>query len=279
MQALIDLGPDCRERFLDQDQFPELREFDIWIGGLSELRGRHNIARRFAGRAMLSFALEGGSYFRIGEEAGHLRGGDAIFVPPEVDFTLRLDEQCFRRAAWLIVEWTPAWQALAALPSHFRWSDGEHFAAALQALDAEHFGPPDPHMRRHLLELCRAYMLRQVRRQTGEAHDELVLALLRTMLGDLAQPWSIEELGKRAGLSSAQLHRRFVAECGESPMARLKSLRLQRAALLLRDSERPIGMIAESIGYLNAFYFSAAFKACFGESPSGYRKRHRASGR
>ncbi|MCX9158297.1 helix-turn-helix transcriptional regulator [Niveibacterium sp. 24ML] len=81
-------------------------------------------------------------------------------------------------------------------------------------------------------------------------------------------------LRERAGLSGAPLHQRFIAQFGESPMAQLNALRMQRAALLLREGERLVGAIAESVVYADALDFSYAFKASIGTSPSQYRSRH-----
>ncbi|GAA5174213.1 AraC family transcriptional regulator [Niveibacterium umoris] len=275
MREIIEVGPACRERFLDQQQFPEFGDAGIWIGGLSELRDHHRIDRQFSGRAMLSFALDGSSRFMIGDTAGHLCAGEAIFIPPEVRFSLTLDEGGYRDSAWIIVEWTPAWRELAALPCHFRWPDGRRFAGALEALHAEHFTAAGSRLRMLLIEQCREYMLREARRMAGgKRRDALVDTLLVEVLNDLARPWTLDTLCRRAGLSPAQLNRRFLAQCGEPPMARISALRLQRAALLLSSCDRAIGSIAESVGYPNAFHFSTAFKARFGESPSQYRHRN-----
>lgn len=271
---IIEVGPECVERVMDGHQFPELEQADIWVGGLSTLRGHHRIERQFAGRAMLSFALEGGSYYQIGTHQGHWRGGEALFFPPETPFKLRLDEGAFRRSAWLIFEMRRDWLALRGLPHHFEWRDGPHFARALESLYAESFAPDSGMLRRLLVGQCREYILRKAREgQSLVVRDPRVESLLFDVAQNLAHPWSLAEMGRRANLSRAHLHRLFMQHYGCGPMARVTALRMQHAATLLRsEGGSKVASIAEAVGYINAFYFSSAFKRFFGVSPRAYRQ-------
>ena len=58
------------------------------------------------------------------------------------------------------------------------------------------------------------------------------LALLH---GDPAHGWTIDELGRQAGLSRSALHERFVQLLGQPPMHYLASWRIQLGSRLLRD--------------------------------------------
>ncbi len=64
-----------------------------------------------------------------------------------------------------------------------------------------------------------------------------------------AYPLQVADLARVAGLSSARLHARFVAECGQTPMDYIRSRRLHKAMSLLRHSALPIGEIASRVGY------------------------------
>lgn len=270
---IIEIGPECREQILDCHQFPELAQADIWVGGLSVLRGLHHIDRQFPDRAMVSYALEGGSYFSIGDHRGHWKGGEAIFIPPRTHFTLNLDEGGFRRSAWIIVEMRRDWLALRDLPCHFVWQDGPHFARALESLYAESFTTESKLLRRLLVEQCREYIFRKAREgHGGLVRDARIERLLFEVAENLAHPWSLAEMGRRANLSRAHLHRLFMQHYGCGPMAHVVALRMQHAATLLRSEESSkVATIAEAVGYANAFYFSSAFKRFFGVSPSAYR--------
>lgn len=274
MREIIRLGPQCRERFIDQQAFPELLSEHIWLGGLSDLRGQHHIDRMFEGRMMVSYALEGGSYYRVREQSGHLQAGQVLFIPPQTPFTLDLDEGGMRRSAWMILQQAPAWRFLEALPFCFPWPDGPFFAQAMEALHAERFRPQSGPLRRLLVAQCREYLLRMPQ-QAGSQHgsDHRLDALLLDISSALDYPWTLDALCQRTHLSRAQLHRRFMAEYAASPMACINQLRLQRAAVLLEGTRESVARIGEAVGFANPFYFSSAFKAYYGVSPRAWRSR------
>lgn len=83
-----------------------------------------------------------------------------------------------------------------------------------------------------------------------------------------AHPLQVADLARIAGLSSARLHARFVAECGQTPMDYIRSRRLHMAVGLLRDSALPIGEIASRVGYSSQSAFAAAVLREFGVSPA-----------
>ncbi|UZE25249.1 AraC family transcriptional regulator [Pseudomonas sp. B21-056] len=87
-----------------------------------------------------------------------------------------------------------------------------------------------------------------------------------------AYPLQVADLARIAGLSSARLHARFVAECGQTPMDYIRSRRLHKAQALLRDSDLPIGEIAHRVGYSSQSAFAAAILREFGTSPGKLRR-------
>ena len=88
-----------------------------------------------------------------------------------------------------------------------------------------------------------------------------------------AYPLQVADLAQVAGLSSARLHARFVAECGQTPMEYIRSRRLHKAVGLLRDSDLPIGEIAHRVGYSSQSAFAAAVLREFGASPGKLRRQ------
>ncbi|MCD4531000.1 helix-turn-helix transcriptional regulator [Pseudomonas sp. C3-2018] len=88
-----------------------------------------------------------------------------------------------------------------------------------------------------------------------------------------AYPLQVADLAQVAGLSSARLHARFVAECGQTPMDYIRRRRLHKAVALLRDSDLPIGEIAHQVGYSSQSAFAAAVLREFGASPGKLRRQ------
>ena len=59
----------------------------------------------------------------------------------------------------------------------------------------------------------------------------------------------------------------------ESPMEYIERVRLERSRQMLATTDVPVYAVAESVGFINPFHFSRAFKEASGMSPSHYRKQ------
>ncbi|QKW09283.1 AraC family transcriptional regulator [Streptomyces sp. NA04227] len=101
--------------------------------------------------------------------------------------------------------------------------------------------------------------------------DPPVAEALRAIHSDPARPWTVEELGRRVGLSRAAFARRFQLLVGRPPMAYLTWWRMTSAGSLLRDGDLPLRAVAERTGYASEFAFAKAFKREYGMAPGHYR--------
>ncbi len=89
---------------------------------------------------------------------------------------------------------------------------------------------------------------------------------------NLEKPICLAALSQQFSYSSASIRRIFKAETGYTVMEYLSNLRMERAKQLLQSSRLSVEAIATAVGFANIYYFSGAFKAKFGHSPSQYRK-------
>jgi AraC-like DNA-binding protein len=103
--------------------------------------------------------------------------------------------------------------------------------------------------------------------------DPVVGPALRMLQADPAHPWTLPTLAAKTGVSRANLARRFTALVGQPPMTYLRERRLALAADLLREPDATLSVVADRVGFANAFALSAAFKREHGVSPSAYRAR------
>jgi AraC-like DNA-binding protein len=92
-----------------------------------------------------------------------------------------------------------------------------------------------------------------------------------------AEPLGVEEMAAVAGLSKAHFSREFQRVFGESPYAYLLTRRLERAAALLRSTDRSISDICLSVGLTSLGSFTTSFTRTFGLSPAAYRRRYPAA--
>ena len=86
-----------------------------------------------------------------------------------------------------------------------------------------------------------------------------------------AEPIGVDELAAAAGLSRAHFSREFTRTFGESPKAYLMTRRLERAAALLRNTDRPVSEVCLDVGLLGLGSFTTSFKRHFGKTPTAYR--------
>jgi AraC-like DNA-binding protein len=87
------------------------------------------------------------------------------------------------------------------------------------------------------------------------------------------EPLGVEQLARAAGLSRAHFSREFRRAFGESPHAYLLTRRLERAAALLRGTDRSVADICFSVGLHSVGSFTTSFTRTFGNSPTAYRAR------
>ena len=82
---------------------------------------------------------------------------------------------------------------------------------------------------------------------------------------------SVDDMAGAAGLSRAHFSRRFRDAFGESPHAYLLTRRLERAAALLRTTDRPVTEICLAVGLQSVGSFTTSFTRTYGVSPNVYR--------
>jgi AraC-like DNA-binding protein len=81
----------------------------------------------------------------------------------------------------------------------------------------------------------------------------------------------VEDMARAAGLSRAHFSREFRAAFGESPHNYLLTRRMERAAALLRNTDRSVADICFSVGLQSVGSFTTSFKRTYGVTPTAYR--------
>ena len=86
-----------------------------------------------------------------------------------------------------------------------------------------------------------------------------------------AEPLRVDDMAQAAGLSRAHFSREFRRAFGDSPHAYLLTRRLERAAALLRTTDRSVAEICFAVGLQSVGSFTTSFGRTFGASPTAYR--------
>jgi AraC-like DNA-binding protein len=88
------------------------------------------------------------------------------------------------------------------------------------------------------------------------------------------EPLDVPALARAAHLSPAHFSREFRRAFGETPHQYLLTRRLERAAALLRATDRSVADICLNVGLRSVGSFTTSFGRLFGQSPTAYRTAH-----
>ena len=86
-----------------------------------------------------------------------------------------------------------------------------------------------------------------------------------------AEPIDVPRMARAACLSPAHFSREFRRTFGETPHQYLLTRRLERAAALLRTTDRSVAEICLIVGLRSVGSFTTSFGRLFGLSPTAYR--------
>ncbi len=88
------------------------------------------------------------------------------------------------------------------------------------------------------------------------------------------EPLDVPSLARAAYLSPAHFSREFRRAFGETPHQYLLTRRLERAAAMLRNTDRSVTDICLTVGLRSVGSFTTSFRRVYGISPTAYRAAH-----
>jgi DNA-binding response OmpR family regulator len=104
-------------------------------------------------------------------------------------------------------------------------------------------------------------------------HDEVVLrAAMRLISGQLAEPFTLEQIAADVGTYEKRLSAIFRQRLGMTVFAWIREERLRKGRTLLVETTLGMQDIAEQVGFRSASNFTTAFRERVGVTPSQYRQ-------
>jgi AraC-like DNA-binding protein len=88
------------------------------------------------------------------------------------------------------------------------------------------------------------------------------------------EPLDVRTLARVAHLSPAHFSREFRRAFGDPPHHYLLTRRLERAAALLRNTDRSVSDVCLAVGLRSVGSFTTTFGRTYGVSPTAYRAAH-----
>jgi transcriptional regulator GlxA family with amidase domain len=106
-----------------------------------------------------------------------------------------------------------------------------------------------------------------------ESDDIRVSRALLLMEQNLAEPLSISNIARHAGVSVRQLERVFGEHLKSTPQEAYLALRLRHGRWMLGNNEFTSSRIAAELGFSDASHFGRSFKSTYGTTPAAFRRQ------
>jgi AraC-like DNA-binding protein len=111
-----------------------------------------------------------------------------------------------------------------------------------------------------------------LRDKVQQSRSQVIQAAIQYIQEHLHEDLSLTTIAAHCAVSHYHLSHLFRKETGTTVTAFIKESRLHRALTLLAGPQMSIAEVAYRVGFEDPNYFSKAFRARFGVSPSEYRK-------
>ena len=120
----------------------------------------------------------------------------------------------------------------------------------------------------------RIEMASEVSRQIEPSQDEKFLKNLTQYIEDHIDEsnLTVTTLSEVCNLPEKQVYRKLKQLTGMSTVEYIRSIRLKKAALLLRNGSYTVAEVMYNVGFSSISYFSRIFAAEYGKAPSAYMK-------
>ena len=109
--------------------------------------------------------------------------------------------------------------------------------------------------------------------RTNPSRKRTMASLMNHLECNPTRAWTLKDAAAYLGMSVSHTSKRFKAHTGRTFVEYVCEKRIERAKLMLTNTDMPVAKIAREVNFLPN-YFSRVFKASTGLSPSAYRETH-----
>ena len=268
-----------REYFLTQPA-PNVHcmdDYKIMLAGISRLTPGYFAARAPSYFNLILYCHRGSALVKGVNQTLKIRPGDVMMIPTGSTYSYELSGSRWD-IAWAHLIDSPEWNPLFGAEPAIRkaqWAPQVRKIMESYVEEAITRRPDSPQALKLCIQLLVFYLKRELCPAAPEiiAARETLQALWGNVHGNLKHKWTVEELAAAAGLCKTHLHRLCLKLHKTTPMNMVTAMRMEQAAEMLSFTNYTLTMIADGIGYENAFAFSKAFKRYAGISPKEYRSK------
>lgn len=236
-------------------------------------------SRRYNMISDVVYLIEEGAFdLVVGEQCFHVKSGQMIYLPAEVDFELKITGE-----QPLVLYWSHAELGFAQnkLNQIFQFPfviTPKDYAKA-EALFLQLIDILDPENLACVLE-ANAVFLQLVSlylKESGAVPAQKALRsasmqdIVKYVSSNLHRIITVKELADLAGYNPTYFSRKFKKAYGKDPIEYINDMKIKSAVEQLQYTNRSVSEIAAGLGFSDVGYFNSLFKKRKGTSPSKYR--------
>lgn len=260
----------------------EISGIIIRTAGYSQTEAGHIWGPGIRTYYLLHYVISGKGWYNVGKEKYQLSEGDLFLAFPN---------EIIKYGADLKDPWKYCWVGFVGLDIPYiikltgftkkqHTMHIPHGSIADIMIDLyENYGTQTSHYLYMLAKLMLLFSILTENSHNNPVHSKCSDYLdqaLSFMETEYQSPLTVQEIASFAGISSSHLNRLFMKEYTVPPLKYLTQLRIRRACnMLIETPSLPVSVIAYSVGFNDALYFSRTFHRIIGMSPSEYRKKSR----
>jgi AraC-like DNA-binding protein len=274
----IYIPPDCSEHYL----MPAIKHissdpYKMWIAGQSILTAEYKAHRHPASFNVLIYSINGAGCIEENGRIHEAHPHDVIIAPTGHTYSYYPTAETWE-IVWIHLNNSPEWNRLIGTEITTR-----NARCAEQIKPLVEIGLRENVTQMadsaHAIHLAVEHIIFYIKRELMD--DPVTTIPVRKSLengwitaqGNLQQQWTIEDLSRLNNCSKTKFHSLCKQTYGKTPMNILLEMRMEKAMKLLTFTTNTLDVIAETVGYDNAFTFSRAFYRHAGIRPNEYRKK------
>lgn len=220
-------------------------------------------------------------YFRVNREKHQLNSGFFFITRPEDHYTITPDQARTSQAYYLTTfeleeddgRLASYIEEVAGMPFRLkptRRFDFDDILSRMRSTGVNHREAAKHSFLSLLYRLADDQEAVSVRSESRETADRAISFMQERIYGEL----TLNDIAAHLNLSVPHFVRIFKAKMGLPPMKYYTRIRVEEAAGLLMNSDRPLAAIAEELNFSSPAHFSKVFKQYMGISPVQYRNNY-----
>ena len=272
-EDVLEIGPECHERFLTEENVALLSSLDVAVSGISSLAGRYKVARSSPEHHTVLYTTEGRGQLLTPNGIQEIEANTVTLLPAGQPFCFWVDSKLWK-TAWFCLDNNQQWEHLRHTSASVTSCENNQ---AIYHLLCHLYYENQSKMQQSSIDLLQLYLNQTLVENTLFQSEKTVpRRRLATLFNDIQRqlhaPWTVDLMSEKVYYSPPHLHRLCQTYYAQSPMQRLIFLRMERAKHLLTVTDWSLVQIANTVGYQDVSNFSTRFKKSVGLAPSRYRE-------